>query len=148
MRLSELLRIVIALDSTAASLYLQILVISALIFLSSSSFYLFGFSSIYLISSHLRLIVEFFFSFSGLSSCLFFHLTLEKTSEHIFLVIHFMHSLFLISGNPLLKFFNLFFLEITSMLLLFSLADGCFVTVDAVKGVLIFHKLAIILFID
>lgn len=62
-----------------------------------------------------------------------------------------MHSVDPFSLLPVdssLELFDFFSLELTSLLLSVSIADGSLIAVYIVEGILIFHELAVVLFVD
>ena len=133
--------------STVSGLLFEILIISPLLFLPSHPFHFLSLWDIDLISVCMLLIIEFFLPFSRFSSLFFLNLILQKTFQHIPLVIHPWNSLFLISESPLMKLLNLSSLKIISMLLSLSINNCSLIFVNILKCVLILHKLIIVLFV-
>jgi hypothetical protein len=73
---------------------------------------------------------------------------LQKTSQHIFLMMHSMHPLLLISRNSLLKLFYLLPLKLTPMLLPISITNSRLILIYTMQSFLIIHKLIVVLLIN
>jgi hypothetical protein len=75
-------------------------------------------------------------------------LTLQKTTQHIFLLLNSYHLLFLLLRNPLLESLNLFPLKLIPLRLSFSVTHPRLILIDILQLVLILHEMIVVLLID
>lgn len=78
----------------------------------------------------------------------FFDLVLQKTSQHVFVCVHAMHPFLLVPGHSLLELLDFLLLELRPLELPLAIADGRLVFVDVLEGLLVFHELVVVLFVD
>ena len=135
-------------DSAVSGLHFELFVVPSLLLLLPGSFHLLGLRHVHLIPMRLMVVVKLFLPFPRLPPLFLIHLVLQKTLEHIFLMIHPANSLLLVLQNPLLKFLYLSFLEVIAVLLSLPVNNRSLVFVDVVEGVLVFHELVVVLFVD
>lgn len=137
-----------AVDSAVSGLHFELLVVPPLLLLLPGSLHLLSLGHIHLIPMHLIVVAEFLLPFPGLPPLLLIHLVLQKTLEHIFLIVHPADSFLLVLEDPLLKLLNLSFLEIIAMLLPLPVDNCSLVFVYVVESVLVFHELTVVLLVD
>lgn len=75
-------------------------------------------------------------------------MTLQKTTQHIFLLLYSYHLLFLLLRNPLLESLNLFPLKLIPLRLSFSVTRPRLILIDILQLVLILHEMIVVLLID
>ena len=61
---------------------------------------------------------------------------------------HSVYSFSLFPVHPSLEIFDLFPLKLAPMLFSISITDCCFIAIDVMQGILIVHKLVVVLFVD
>ena len=75
-------------------------------------------------------------------------MTLQKTTQHIFLLLYSYHLLFLLLCNPLLESLNLFPLKLIPLRLSFSVTRPRLILINILQFILILHEMIVVLLID